>query len=414
MTDPEIVVSLALALGLGLLVGLQRQWATDPIAGIRTFPLISLFGALAALVSGRVGPWVVSAGLVVVAAFLVAANVAEREDEHPAPGITTEVAAVALYLIGAAVLFGYRVQGVVVAGIITVLLHWKTELHRWVSGLAASEIRAVVRLVLVALVILPVLPDRAYDAYGVLNPFRIWMMVVLIVGISLAAYIAYRVFGSRAGTLAAGVLGGLISSTATTVAYATENKQGRVTAQAGTLVVMIASTVVFLRVLLEIGVVHVAFLPVAAPPLLLLTGGMVGLTALAARRGRAEPLQAQEASPPSGLRTAVVFGLLYGAILFAVAFAEARLDSRWLYAIAGLSGIVDMDAITLSLTELVRDQRLEPERAWRLILVGGLSNIVFKGAALAVLATPALARRVALLFAGTLALGAVLLVGWSA
>ncbi|MEZ4414577.1 MAG: MgtC/SapB family protein [Gemmatimonadota bacterium] len=413
MTDPEIVASLALALGLGLLVGLQRQWATDPIAGIRTFPLISLFGALAALVSERVGPWVISAGLLVVAAFVITANISERDDEHPAPGITTEVAAVALYLIGAAVLFGYRVQGVIVAGTITVLLHWKTELHRWVSGLDEREIRAIVRLVLVALVILPVLPNRAYGPFAVLNPFRIWTMVVLIVGISLAAYVAYQVFGSKAGTVMAGFLGGLISSTATTVAYATENKQGRVTPQAGTLVIMIASAVVFVRVLLEIAVVHAAFLPTAAPPLIALVAVMAVLTAFTMRRGRQEPLAAQDASPPSGLRTAIVFGLLYGAILFAVAFAEARLGSRWLYGIAGLSGIVDMDAITLSVTELVRDGRLDASRAWRLIFVGGLSNIVFKGGAVASLATPAMARRVGVLFLVTLAAGAAILAGWS-
>ena len=409
-----MMIGFALALGLGLLVGLQRQWATDPIAGIRTFPLISLMGALTAVLSESLGGWIVIVGLACVAAFLVTANVADRNEDDPTPGITTEVAALALYLIGVAVMFGYRVPGVILAGTITVLLHWKAELHRLVSGLDHAEIRAIVRLVLIGLVILPLLPNRAFGPYEVLNPYRIWMMVVLIVGISLAAYVAYQLFGTRTGTVMAGLLGGLISSTATSVAYATESKQGRVTAHVGAVVIMIASTVVFARVLVEVFAVHPSFLPTAAPPLLLMMLVMAGITAISARRATTEDLKAQEASPPSGLRTAITFGLLYGGILFAVAFAEDRLGSTGLYAVATLSGLADVDAITLSITEMVREDRLLASQGWRLILVGSLANVLFKGVAVAALGSRALARRVAGLFALTLIAGILLLIFYQA
>jgi uncharacterized membrane protein (DUF4010 family) len=309
-------------------------------------------------------------------------------------------------------MLGYVVPSVVVAGVVTVLLHWKAELHAVVRRIGQDEARALVRLVLIALVILPVLPNRTFGPLGVLNPFGIWLMVVLIVGISLAAYVAYRVFGGRAGTFMAGVLGGLISSTATAVSLASASRKGSISARPASVVVMLASTIVFVRVLFEIGVVHPAFLSVAAPPLLLVMVGMLVIAARGYIAVRNEPIHVEEGHAPSDLKAAIVFGLLYGVILFAVALAKETLGERGLYAVAGISGLTDMDAITLSVTQLVQDGQLEAAQGWRLILVGGLANLVFKGGAVILLGSPELRRRIAVLFGLSVAVGVAVLTLW--
>ena len=216
-----LVVQLALALGLGFLVGLERQRRGDPIAGVRTFPLIVVLGLLATVVSGAPDTALVAAGLLAVAALVVTANLIQRGgDSPPDPGITTEVATVVSYLLGVTIAAGQATLAVVTGGAMALILYWRQPVHQLVESMDPEELRALMRLALIGLVILPLLPDHGYGPYGVMNPFKTWLMVVLIVGISLAAYLAQRMLGARAGALLAGILGGLISSTATTASYA--------------------------------------------------------------------------------------------------------------------------------------------------------------------------------------------------
>ena len=408
---PEIFQALGVSTGLGLLVGLERQWSTDDFAGIRTFPLIAILGSLAAILDTANGI-LVAVALASLAAMLFVANQVQSRAGTPQPGMTTEVAAFVVFLIGVAVAKGYALPAAVVTGTITVLLHWKAQLHGLVSRLDDDELRAVVRLVLIGLVVLPVLPDQAYGPYDVLNPFRIWRMVVLIVGISLAAYTAYQVFGGRAGTLLAGVLGGLISSTATTVSYANQSRQGIGTPGVAATIVIVASTVVTLRVLLEIAVVHAPFLSVAAPPFIALMVSMMGVAWFSYRRTQNDTVPHEEQHAPSDLRAAVTFGLLYAVILYAVAWAQDATGEAGLFLVAGLSGLTDVDAITLSVTQLVQDGLVTEDRGWRLILFGNLANLVFKGGAVALLGSPELRRRALPLFAMSALAGTLILLFW--
>ena len=412
MQVPEIFQVLGIATGLGLLVGLERQWSTDDFAGIRTFPLIGIFGALAAILDRGLGVSLQLAGLIAMAVMLLAANMVQARAGQFKPGLTTEVAALLVYMLGIAVARGFALPATVVAGVITVLLHWKAELHGIVERLGEDEVRAVVRLVLIGLVVLPVLPDQAWGPYGVLNPFRIWRMVVLIVGISLAAYMAYKVFGDRAGTLLAGVLGGLISSTATTVSYANQSKQGLGSATVGATIVIVASIVVIPRVLVEIAIVHAPFLRQAAPPLLALLVAMMFIAAFSFRSVRREPVPTDEQRPPSDLKAAVMFGLLYAVILYAVAWTSEATGDAGLFVVAGLSGLTDIDAITLSVTELVQQGQVAAEQGWRLILFANLANLVFKGGAVVALAGPTLRRRAVPLFAASILAGTLILLFW--
>ncbi len=410
--DAGIVQQLAIALGLGLLVGLQREWAASHAAGIRTFALITLLGAVCALVSKLAGGWVLGGGLLAVGALMIAQNAIRAKTGEVDPGQTTEVAALVMFGVGAAVVLDWTAEAVVAGGAVALLLHWKKPLHSLVGRIGQREMRAIFRLVLIALVVLPVLPNRAYGPYQVLNPFKIWLMVVLICGISLGGYMAYKLVGARAGTVLGGVLGGLISSTATTVSYARRSRRAPGGAPLAALVVMIASTVVFARVGVEIAVVAPRILPQVLPQL----GALMGLMALLSvglyvlRGDEAQGVPAGD--DPSDLKAALGFGLLYAVVLFAVAVAKEHFGDSGLYVVAALSGLTDMDAITLSTAQLIHVDRVALDTGWRMIVLGGLSNLVFKGLAVALLGHRRLLARVALVFGITLVGGIVLLVLW--
>ena len=404
---------LAIALGLGLLVGLQREFAASDLAGIRTFPLITVFGTLSGALAQQFGGWVLGAGVLAVAGLIAMGNFIKLRSGDVDPGVTTEVAVLVMYGVGAVLTVGYTTEAVVTGAGVAVLLHWKRPLHDLVTRIGQADARAIFRLALIALVILPLLPDRTFGPYGVLNPFGIWLMVVLIVGISMGAYVAYKLLGRRSGTLVAGLMGGLISSTATSVSLARQSRVAVSEAGAGAVVIVIASTVVFGRVLFEVAIITPAQLGAIAPPLIAMMLVMVALSVVSYLTSRTSFERAeQEQEPPSELGAAIVFGLLYAAVLLGVAAAKANFGEAGMYVVAGLSGLTDMDAITLSTSQLVRSGDLGVATGWRLILVGALANLVFKGAIVVVLGTRKLASRVLTLFGLGMAAGIALLLLW--
>ncbi len=407
-----VLGDLAIALGLGLIVGLQRESARSELAGLRTFPLVTLLGSVCALLAPAAGGWILAAGLLGVAAATAMGNVAHLRDEEAHPGITTEVALLLMYGLGAYTVLGDRAVAVVLGGTIAVLLHFKAELHGLVGRLGDRELRAVMQLVLLALVVLPVLPDATFGPFAVFNPREMWLMAVLIVGLSLGGYIALKFLGENAGIVAGGLLGGLISSTATTVSWARRTRENPEASRAAGLVILIASTVVYGRVLAEIAAVARPFLRAAAPPILALSAAMaVAAAALWFVSRDKEPVSV-EGQPPADLKTAFTFAALYVVVLFAVAYAKERAGTRGLYLVSALSGLTDVDAITLSVARLVGSQQIDPAQGWRLIVVGLLSNMVFKGAMAAVLGDRRLRRWILLLFGLQLLAGAAVLAFW--
>jgi uncharacterized membrane protein (DUF4010 family) len=401
-----------IALGLGLLVGLQRERTQRHGAGIRTFPLITVLGTLCTHLARSLGGWTVFGGLIVVGAMMVVVNIRREEEEDPHPGPTTEIAALVMYTVGALLALGQVAPAIAVGGGVAVLLHWKKPLHGFVERIGDAEIRAVFRLTLIALVILPILPDRSFGPYDVLNPFRIWLMVVLIVGISLASYLASRFLGARTGSVLAGVMGGLISSTATTVSYARRSRQAPDTSALAATVIMTASTIVFLRVAFEVSVVAPLMLPHVLPQLGVMAGWMALISVGAFLVLRGDNGKAPAAEDPSDLRAAVVFGLLYAAVLVAVAAAKEHFGDRGLYVVAALSGLTDMDAITLSTAQMMQAERVALDTGWRMMLVGALSNIVFKAVVIGIVGYRRLFRYIAILFVLSLIGGALLLWLW--
>ena len=402
-----------LALALGLLVGLQKERTASPIAGLKTFGLTTLFGAVAALVSGGTIGWVVAAGLLSMVGVMAIGNAIQIRAGDATPGQTTEVTLLVMYLVGVLTVVGPTSLAVVLAGAVAVLLHVREELKGMVTRMTDRDVRAVMQFVVVSLVILPVLPNRTFGPFDVLNPHNIWLMVVLIVGLNLAGYAAFRWLSHRRGTVVAGILGGVVSSTATSFAYARNTRAGDMPARTSALIIWLASSVVYLRVLIEIGAVAPAFLRSAAGPILVMLGVFVASSAVF-WNGESTPTdRSLEPRNPTHLRAAVVFGALYAGVLLLVAAAEAHLGSAGLYATAILSGLTDIDAITLSTSRLVEEGRVTADLGWRLVLAASLANMVFKVGIAWILGGHALGKRLGALSLLAVTAGVALIVLWT-
>jgi len=401
--DVVALQQLAVSLGLGLLLGLERERQESSIAGIRTFPLISLFGTVCAQIGQTMGGWVVAAGLIGLSALLIFANAVKVKEGDSDAGMTTEVAVLLLYGVGALLVVGHMPAAIAIGGVMTVLLHFKVAMHRFAERIGDKDMHAIMQFVVVSLVILPVLPHEDYGPFGVWNPFKLWLMVVLIVGISLGGYVAYKLFGAKAGALLGAVIGGIISSTATTVSFARRASTQAALAPLAAMVIMIATCLSFVRVLGEIAAVAPSSFFKMAPPLIAMLGLCCMIAAALYVFSGKSKTRMPEQQNPAELKSALVFGALYAVVLVAVAAAEDRFGEAGLFAVALISGLTDMDAITLSTAQMTVGGGLSTVLAWKVILIASMANFLFKFGIVAVLGSTALKWRVALAFAVALA-----------
>lgn len=397
-----------------MLVGLQRERSPSSthVGGIRTFPLVTVLGAMTAMLSSSFGPWLAVASFLGVVAAGVLANIIGMKRGDPEPGMTTEVAMMVMFVVGVMLASGMREVGVAMGVGTAILLQFKTPLHAWARRIGDRDIRAVMQFALITFIILPVLPNQTYGPFDVLNPYRIWLMVVLVVGISLAGYVAFRVLGTTRGTLVAGLVGGLISSTATTVSYARRAKQTREVDGAACAIFLLATLVMYGRVIAEVHVVAPTHAGRITMPLLVLTAISLVMAAFALRGHMRDAGEMPEQENPTELKSALIFGAMFAVVLVAVAAAKQYFGDAGIYAAAGISGLTDMDAITLSTGRLAERGRIEPDTAWRAMVLASMSNIVFKTGVVATLGGVRLAARLGAWFAGLLAAGAALMLLW--
>jgi len=414
--DYSQLAALGIALGLGLLVGFQRERAHSRLAGIRTFALITMLGTLTGFIAESYdSSWIVAAGGLSLALLIVSVNLVRGREEGADLGQTTEVAALLMYAVGAYLVIGNYIVATAVGGVVAVLLHLKKALDDFSVRMAAKDATAIMQFVAISLIILPILPNQNFGPYGVLNAREIWMMVVLIVGISIAGYFIYKFIGEKVGTVAAGILGGLISSTATTVTYARRAKDLGGAAHIAAFIITTASAIAFVRVIIEVAAVAPGKLGIIAPPLLLMTAFMAIVCLVLYflnRKSEAEKQKIPEPENPAQLKSALVFAALYAVILVAVAAAKNYFGESGLYVVSIISGLTDVDAITLSLANQTDAGNLEAVIAWKLILIASLSNLVFKGGMALVLGHPAINRYIITAFGLSLAAGLLILWLW--
>lgn len=405
------LIALGIALGLGLLVGLQRERYHARIAGIRTFTLITLLGSVSAMLSEYFNQgWIIAIGGLSIAWLFGVANYLKINEKEPDIGQTTEIAALLMYAVGACLIIENHLIGVVVGATVALLLYLKQYISAIVDRLGEKDLKAIMLFVAISLVILPILPNDAFGPYQVLKLREIWLMVVLIVGISIAGYFTYKWLGKNIGNGLNGILGGLISSTATTVTYSRQAKESPATTQQASFVIMAASTVSLLRVTLLAAIVAPRQFNVLAPPLLLVSSCMILIAIVLFYFSKNDNSIMPEPENPAQFKTAVIFAILYAVILLAIAFVKDKFSAVGLYIVAIISGLTDMDAITLSLSNMMNDGKIEATSGWSLILLAALSNLVFKGGIVAFLGNKKLLKIIAPAFSLTLLVGA--LVWW--
>ena len=416
--DYDTIQILATSLGLGLLVGLQREYTAHKVAGIRTFSLITLTGTVLAMLGQQTGSyWLLAAGAIGLVAILVTGNILKAHNGKVDVGQTTEVAGLLMYGLGAYLVEGSLVFGVMIGGLTAVLLHLKDTLDDLVGRMSKKDIVAIMQFTAISLIVLPILPDEAYGPYQVLNPRSIWLMVVLIVGLGLTGYFLYKLLGQKAGTVSCGILGGMISSTATTVTYSERAKSVPAISRITAFVVYTASTVALLRIMVEVAVVSPQYFGTIAPPLGLVLLIMIALAFGLYYYNRPPEQEVREISEPENpaqLKTALIFAGLYAIILLGVAAAKDWMGEGGLLVVSIISGFTDVDAITLSLANTLNRGEIEVQQAWQYMLIASFSNLLFKGGMVVVIGSRRMAQYILPTFAISIIAGVLVILFWPA
>lgn len=403
-TYTEIFLRLSVALAIGLVMGMERGWnARDMgeggrVAGFRTFGLIAFLGGLTALLSEAFGTGFVAAMVIALGAVAGLAHwqrFRHREDF----GITTYVAELIAFALGVLAGFGQILVAAAGGAVTTLILSIKPEMHELLQKIERRELLATMRLLIISVVLLPVLPDRGYGPFEALNPYQLWWMVVIIAVISYVGYFAIRIVGERRGVLFTGLFGGFASSTATTINLA---RLGRRRAEGRSLLVagiVVSSAMMFPRILVVVGI----FAPVLVIPLAwaMVPAGAAGLligAVLGLRQRRRRVDQAETVLPrnPLDLKVALQFGLLLAVIMFLARALKAAVGEAGLFALAAVSGLSDVDAITLSFATMIDEGSVTMGTAIGAILVAALVNTAVKPALVAGIAGVGMARRAAL------------------
>lgn len=379
---PELaapVEAFATALGIGLLVGMERERRPDSAAGLRTFALVAMLGCLFALLGEKSGgPWLLVAGLLVISCSMIASNFSAQQEEQYR-GFTSEAAIIVTYGLGAAVWFGYATLAVMLAITTTVLLYFKAELRQFSERTTPKDINSILQFAVLSLVILPILPSADFGPYNAINPRQVWWMVVLISGLALSGYLALRIIGARHGAALLGIFGGLASSTATTMMFSRHAREHVHLVRMSAIVILIANVMVMIRLGLISGVVAPALV---GPIAIVFACGIVPGIAMAVYGWKilsaAGELPMPEVKNPTELKTAVSFGLLYALVLLASAWLQDIAGNSGLYIVALVSGLTDADASVLSTLRMFNLEKVASNEAVFAVTLALMANLVFK------------------------------------
>jgi len=410
MSDTQLAISFAVAISLGALLGLERERSKggDGGAGVRTFALIALAGALAGYLDKSLGLslWAlvifVLVGVLLVCAYVVAAL---RGDT----GITTEVSALLAFLLGLLCAHGQLQLASAMAVVMALLLALKEWLHRLATQINTADVEATLKFAIVTLIILPLVPNEAYGPapLDALNPYKIWLMVVLISALNFASYLIIKVVGPEHGIGLVGILGGLASSTAVTLGFARRSQQDGAEAPALALGILLAWTVMLVRVAImtaliswELGQQLFGVLGVLCVASLL---AVAWLWRISQRQVRGE---VKSGSNPFELSEAIKFGLLFGLVVLLARAAQLYFGDAGVYVASALAGLTDVDAITLAMADLVKVDPASLPLGARAVVMAVLANTVAKSAMVLGLGSSELRRLMLPVSLGLLALGA--------
>lgn len=388
--DFQMVQHFLIALLLGALVGIEREKhrrdeQPASFGGLRTFILLAQAGAVSAWLSLNLqSHWLFVVTVLVISLAVLTAYVLENRSATTAPGLTTEISGITVCLLGGAVMYGYAELAVMLAILTSAVLTFKQPLHGIVSKIGTDDLYAGVKLLIASFIVLPLLPNHTIDPWHALNPYKLWLLVILISAISLLGYVAVRWLGNARGSVLTGISGGLASSTAVTLSFARSSKLEGDPLAADTQAcgVLLAWLVMFIRVLVMVGIVFDPLISALWLPFSLMAACTAVMAAWHYWRGRdrfqAPQQSAVKMNNPFSLWSAIKFGAAFAAILLLVKLTEKYAVDEGLYILAAVAGLTDVDAITLSMAEYARRTSDGLALAAGAITVAALSNTVVK------------------------------------
>ncbi len=390
----------ALALGIGILIGLQREYAYDDVenklfAGIRTFSLISLFGCASALISEQLGSALPFLGATAILGMLI--GVAYYVDAVQGKlGLTTEIAAILTFLVGAMSYWGFIVLSAALGVIITVMLALKKPFRHLAHNITPEDIYASLTFAVISVIVLPILPNQAYGPppFDVLNPYRIWLMVVFISGISFLGYVLIKVVGAQMGIGLTGLLGGLASSTAVTLSFTQRSRTNSELTRAFAFAIIVAWTMMFGRVLVVVFALHpplalTLLLPMAASAAV----GLIYGAYLYFRQGATTKEEDIHFVNPFELGPAIQFGLIFAGVLVLSSGARHYFGDTGIYLSSVVASLTDVNAIALSMVDLAQGPNaLDITVASRAIIIAAMTNTLVKGGFVMVSGSPELRK----------------------
>ncbi len=416
--DVTVIRDFLIALLIGALVGIEREKSKAvkgdlTFGGLRTFILFAQAGAVGAWLSQHFNtPWIFVATVTAVSAMIIAGYWVESRHDPEQLGLTTEIAALTVCLLGAVVMFGYPELAVVLAVLTSSVLAFKQPLHSAVAKLSTDDIYAGLKLLIATFIVLPILPNTPIDPWQVLVPYTLWLLVILISTLSLVGYVAVRWLGRTHGTAATGIAGGLVSSTAVTLSFARQS-QVDTSAGAGAALaagILLAWTVMFVRVVLTVAIVNRTLVAHVIVPFMAMALVAAAAAGIFYRRGLAGHAHLQQTAElpvenPFSLTASVQFGALFAAVLLVIHFAQTYAPESGVYAVAALAGLTDVDAITLSMSEFARQDGNLPMAAGA-IAIAAISNTIVKCGLVVFLGSAAIRRHVTVATAALLITGA--------
>lgn len=371
--------SIAVVVFIGLLIGLEREYSRKKeekiFAGIRTFPLIGLFGFTSALISYITVQWLYAVfflgfAILSTAAYYSAAVRGRR-------GGTSELAGFLVFILGSMVFLGYMLLPVIIAIIITSFLSLKIQLHSFVGKVSAEDIYATLKLAIITLIILPVLPNKTFGPFDVLNPVHIWYMVIFVSGLSFLGYVLIKLYGNKKGIFFTSILGGMVSSTAYTFSISKKSVNEINLSYNYAVSIISASSMMFIRALIIIAVLNTAFAKTLTLPFLIFAS--IGFIIYLIFYKKSTQIDDNEIilSNPFELKSAFIFGIIFGLTIFLTKFAQVYLGNQGVYLASSLAGLSSIDAIIISLSNFF-NKTISPIEAKRAIIFATLTNTVIK------------------------------------
>ena len=376
----DLLLRLLIAVLIGLLVGVERERnlrGDDQLfAGIRTYPLIAVLGFLSGLISSKTSDGVFIAiffiyGFLVVTSYYFSAKKINM-------GGTSEISLILVFLLGYLVYLDYVLLSAIITFVIVSFLAFKSQLHKFADKISQEDIYATIKFALITLIVLPLLPNKTYDPFDVINPQKIWYLVVLIAGVSFIGYVLFKIIGTKKGIQLLSILGGLASSTAVTLSFTSLSKEHNLLSKSYAAGILMASSIMFPRVLLIIAVLNIELaLKVAVPFLILFIFGIV-FSSILWKRTKSKAVEKVKIKNPFKVMFAVKFGILFAVILFIASAAQFYFGEKGIYLSSLFAGFADVDAIVLSLTQLT-NQDLNIDTAAIGIVIACTANSIVKG-----------------------------------